>query len=101
MHDITIEELKERMDKGESLNIIDVREVHEFDEFNIGAKLIPLGHLPERIHELEAFKDKELILHCRSGNRSGQAKLFLEDLGFTGVRNLLGGMLAWQDKYGS
>src|SRR5262245_45052928 len=98
MQDITVEELKSRMDKGEQLNVIDVREPHEFEEFNIGAKLIPLGKLPSSLSELEHLKNEELILHCRSGNRSGQAKLYLEDLGFTKVRNLLGGMLAWQDQ---
>lgn len=101
MQDITIEELKERMDKGEKLNIIDVREQHEFDEFNIGAQLIPLGTLPSHLNELESLKEEEIILHCRSGNRSGQAKMYMEDMGFANVRNLLGGMLAWQDQYGS
>jgi rhodanese-related sulfurtransferase len=99
MNDITTDELKQRMDAGEKLNIIDVREQHEFDEFNIGARLIPLGTLPSHVSELEAFKNEELILHCRSGNRSGQAKMYLEDLGFTKVRNLLGGMLDWQNKF--
>lgn len=101
MNDITIEELKERMDKGELLHIIDVREQHEFEEFNIGARLIPLSSLPMHLQELEPLKNSEIILHCRSGNRSGQAKLLMEDMGFTHVRNLLGGMLAWQDKFGS
>ncbi len=94
--DITIEELKERMDKGENLNLIDVREEHEFDEFNIGAKLIPLGELPDRLEEIEAWKDQEILIHCRSGARSGRAKEYLASEGFTNVRNVLGGMLAWQ-----
>jgi rhodanese-related sulfurtransferase len=94
--DITIEELKERLDKGEALNLIDVREEYEFDEFNIGAKLIPLGELPERLEEIEAWKDEEILIHCRSGARSGRAKEYLESEGFSNVRNVLGGMLAWQ-----
>jgi rhodanese-related sulfurtransferase len=94
--DITIEELKERLDKGEALNLIDVREEYEFDEFNIGAKLIPLGELPERLEEIEAWKDQEILIHCRSGARSGRAKEYLESEGFSNVRNVLGGMLAWQ-----
>jgi rhodanese-related sulfurtransferase len=94
--DITIEELKERLDKGENLNLIDVREEYEFDEFNIGAKLIPLGELPDRLEEIEAWKDQEILVHCRSGARSGRAKEYLESEGFTNVRNVLGGMLAWQ-----
>jgi rhodanese-related sulfurtransferase len=94
--DITIEELKERFDKGENLNLIDVREEYEFDEFNIGAKLIPLGELPDRLEEIEAWKDQEVLVHCRSGARSGRAKEYLASEGFTNVRNVLGGMLAWQ-----
>jgi rhodanese-related sulfurtransferase len=94
--DITIEELKERMDKGEKLNLIDVREEYEFDEFNIGATLIPLGELPDRLEEIEAWKDQEILIHCRSGARSGRAKEYLESEGYSSVRNLLGGMLAWQ-----
>ncbi len=97
MEDITVKELKERMDAQEKLNIIDVREEHEFDEFNIGATLIPLGELPDRLDEIEQFKDEEIIIHCRSGARSGRAKDFLEMQGFTKVRNLLGGMIEWQN----
>ncbi len=93
--DITIEELKERLDKGEGLNLIDVREEYEFDEFNIGAKLIPLGELPDRLDEIEALKDQEILIHCRSGARSGRAKEYLESEGFSNVSNELGGMLVW------
>lgn len=95
--DITIEELKERMDKGEQLNLIDVREEYEFDEFNIGATLIPLGELPDRLEEIEAWKEQEILIHCRSGARSGRAKEYLTSEGYTNVRNVLGGMLAWQE----
>ena len=99
MSDITTDELKQRLDAGEKLNIFDVRELHEYEEFNIGATLIPLGELPSRINELENLKDQEIIVHCRSGARSNNAKMFLEDAGFTNVRNLLGGMLDWRSKY--
>ena len=101
MEDISVSELKERMDKGEKLHVYDVRELHEYEEFNIGANHIPLGELPSRTADLEALKNEEIILHCRSGARSGNAKMYLEDLGFTKVRNLLGGMLVWQDKFGA
>jgi len=94
--DITIEELKDRIEKNEKLNIIDVREEHEFDEFNIGATLIPLGEIADRLEEIEHLKDQEIIIHCRSGARSGRAQQYLESEGFTNVRNLIGGMLAWQ-----
>ena len=100
MADNTTIELKERLDKGEKLNLFDVRELHEFEAFNIGATLIPLGELPGRISELAHLKHEEVIVHCRSGARSGQAKMFLEDAGFTNVRNVLGGMLDWQDRFG-
>jgi len=99
MSDITTDELKQRMDAGEKLNIIDVREVHEFEEYNIGAKLIPLGELPSRLNELENLKNEEIIVHCRSGARSNSAKMFLLDNGFNNVKNLLGGMLDWRSKF--
>jgi len=99
MIDITTDELKERMDKGEKLVVIDVRELHEFEEFNIGAKLIPLGEFVAQIPTLMPYQNDEIIIHCRSGARSNQAKMLLEDAGFTQVRNLLGGMLDWQSKF--
>ena len=93
--DITVEDLKTRIDSGEKLNLIDVREQWEFDEANLGAILIPLQTLPNRIAELEKFKEKELIIHCRSGKRSDNAKKFLEQNGFKNVRNVLGGIVAY------
>ncbi len=100
MEDITVEELKQRMDVGENINVFDVRELHEYEEFNIGATLIPLGTLPSKLEELSHLKNEEIILHCRSGSRSGNAKMYMLDNGFTKVRNLLGGVLAWKDKFG-
>jgi rhodanese-related sulfurtransferase len=93
--DITVTELKERLDKGENLNFLDVREEYEYDEQNLGAKLIPLGELPDRIEELEDWKNSEVIVHCRSGARSARAQSFMESQGFTNVRNVLGGILAY------
>lgn len=102
MQNITAEELKARLDAGEKMNIIDVREPHENAEFNIGGTLIPLGKVQTmQIDEIEGLKQQELIVYCRSGNRSGQACLFLDALGFTNTKNLVGGMLGWQEKYGS
>jgi rhodanese-related sulfurtransferase len=77
MADITVQELIERMEKGEKLNIIDVREVYENEEFNIGATLIPLGELPGRLDELAHLKNEEIIVHCRSGARSNNAKMYM------------------------
>ena len=102
MQTITIEELKARLDAGEQLNIVDVREPHEHADFNIGGTLYPLGNVQTMmVDELEPFRDEELIVYCRSGNRSGQACLILDTLGFKNTKNLVGGMLAWQEKYGS
>jgi len=100
MQTITSEELKARLDAGEKVNIIDVREPHEHADFNIGGTLYPLGQVQTmQVDELEKFKDEELIVYCRSGNRSGQACLILDTLGFTNTKNLVGGMLAWQEKF--
>jgi rhodanese-related sulfurtransferase len=94
---ITVSELKERISKGEKLNIVDVREPSEHEEFNIGGRLIPLGRIQSMdVDELESFKDQELICYCRSGNRSGQACQILDMMGFTNTKNLQGGMLAWR-----
>ena len=102
MNNITAEELKKRLDAGEKLNIVDVREPHENADFNIGGTLIPLGNiLSMQIDELEDLKDKEVICYCRSGNRSGQACMFLDAMGFKNTKNLVGGMLAWQERIGS
>ena len=101
MDNITVEELKQRLDAGEKLNIVDVREPYENADFNIGGVLIPLGQIQSmQIDEIEDLKDKEVILYCRSGNRSGQACMFLDAMGFKNTRNLVGGMLAWQEKVG-
>ncbi|AMS26465.1 NADH oxidase [Bacteroidetes bacterium UKL13-3] len=99
MTDITCQELKERMDKGEKLTIIDVREPHEYEEYNIGAQLIPLGELPFKLDELAHLKNEEVIVHCRSGARSGNAKLFMMESEFTNVRNLIGGMVEWRTNF--
>lgn len=100
MQNITPEELKQRMDAGEKLNIVDVREPHEHQAFNIGGTLIPLGKIQTmQVDELEALKNEELIVYCRSGNRSGQACLILDTMGFSNTKNLVGGMLAWEEKF--
>lgn len=100
MQDITSIELKSRLDQGENILIIDVREPYEFEEYNLGGKLIPLGTLPEQIDELEDYKNSEIVVHCRSGMRSASAKAFLEQQGFTQVRNLLGGAMDFQANFG-
>ena len=102
MDTITVEELKARIDAGEKLNLIDCREPFEYAEFNIGAKLMPLGKFQSmQIEEIEDLKDEEIIIHCRSGQRSMMACMFLDTLGFKNTKNLIGGVLAWQEKFGS
>lgn len=101
MENITVEDLKKRLDNGEKINLIDVREPHEHEEFDIGGQLLPLGRIKSYdVEELEPMKEQELILYCRSGNRSGQAALILETMGFENVKNLEGGMKKWQEQYG-
>ncbi len=99
--DITVQELKQRLDAGDnSFVLIDVREPYENSEFNIGGQLIPVGSVMGAIPTLQDHKDEEVIVYCRSGNRSGMAKQLLVASGFTNVKNLLGGMLAWRENFG-
>lgn len=102
MQNISVEEVKSRLEAGEKLNLVDVREPHENAEFNIGGVLVPLGKVQTmQLDDIEELKEEEVILYCRSGNRSGQACLFMDALGFKNTKNLTGGMLAWQDKFGA
>jgi len=102
MQNITPEEVKQRLDKGEKLHLVDVREPHENAEFNIGGKLLPVGRIQSlQIEDIEDLRDEEVILYCRSGNRSGIAAMMLDQSGFTNTKNLTGGMLAWQQKFNS
>jgi len=81
--------------KIEKLILIDVRTIQEYNNDHIaGALLIPLDELPNRIHELDSYRSEELIMVCRSGNRSGHATDFLNKNGFT-AKNMLGGMIKW------
>ncbi len=95
--DINVEELKARLDAGDkNFVFIDVREQYEYDDFNLGAKLIPLGDFTAAIPDLLPHKADEIVIHCRSGKRSGMAQHLLQQFGFSNVRNLEGGVLAWQ-----
>lgn len=99
MQTITVEELKAKIDAGEKLNLVDVREPHENAEFNIGGILLPLGRVQiMETGEIDDLKDETVYIYCRSGNRSGQACLILETLGYKNVINVAGGMLAWQER---
>ena len=94
--EIQVEELKRRLDAGEDLFVLDVREPHEYQICNIKGHLIPLGDLPKRVHELDS--SREIVAHCRSGVRSAKAVTFLQQAGFKKVHNLAGGILAWADR---
>ncbi len=91
--EITPHELKERLDRGDELFILDVREPHEYQICNLKGHLIPLGELPRRVHELDS--SHEIVAHCRSGKRSAEAVDFLRKAGFRKVLNLRGGILSW------
>lgn len=102
MKNITVEELKQKIDSGEKVNLIDCREPHEYEEANLGGKLIPLGKIQTmQIDEIENLKDEEVIIHCRSGHRSMMACMVLDSLGFKDTYNVVGGILAWKEKFGA
>lgn len=94
--EITVEELKQRIDAKDDLFILDVREPHEYQICNLNGYLIPLNDLPKRVSELDPGKN--MVVHCRSGVRSAKAVQFLQQAGFTKARNLAGGILAWADR---
>ena len=94
--EISPRELKARLDRGDDLFILDVREPHEYQICNLGGHLIPLGELSRRVNELDS--SREIVAHCRSGKRSAEAVEFLRSAGFRKVLNLKGGILAWSDE---
>jgi molybdopterin/thiamine biosynthesis adenylyltransferase/rhodanese-related sulfurtransferase len=94
--EITPRELKQRLDRGDDLFVLDVREPHEYQICNINGYLLPLGDLPRRVNELDS--SREIVAHCRSGKRSADAAEFLRKAGFRKIWNLKGGILAWADE---
>jgi adenylyltransferase/sulfurtransferase len=94
--EMTPRELKQRLDRGDDLFVLDVREPHEYQICNINGYLLPLGDLPRRVHELDS--SREIVAHCRSGKRSAEAAEFLRKAGFRKIWNLKGGILAWSDE---
>ena len=100
MTNISPEEVKERMDKGEKLHLVDVRQPEETAEFNIGGIALPLGNIQNmQTEDIDDLKNEEVIFYCRSGNRSGIAAMVLDQAGFSNTKNLTGGMLAWREKF--
>lgn len=96
MADMTVEEFKQRLDRGDDLFVLDVREPHEFQICNLGGHLIPLNDLPKRVGELDA--SREIVVHCKMGGRSAKAADFLRQSGFGRVHNLAGGISAWAER---
>jgi len=97
MKEINVTELKALLDSGADIQLIDVREPAEFESAQIGGELIPLGTLPQNIDKIS--KDKQVIVHCRSGKRSANAIMFLENnFGYENLYNLEGGIIAWRDE---
>jgi len=100
MKEITVLELKAKLDKKEDFQLIDVREQNEKDFADIGGELIPMNTIPQNVDKIN--KGKEVVVYCRSGARSGQVVQFLEqNHGFQNVFNLKGGILAWADQVDS
>jgi rhodanese-related sulfurtransferase len=100
MKTISVEALKAKIDAGENINLVDVREPHEHEAFNIGGILLPLGKVQGlETDDIDHLKEETVYVYCRSGNRSGQACLMLEPYGFKDIINVSGGMLAWQEKF--
>ncbi len=91
-----VEDLKKKLDAHDGVFVLDVREPHEYNICNIGGHLIPLNDLPKRMGELD--KNREIVVHCRTGGRSSKAVEFLQANGFKNVKNLAGGILAWAEK---
>ena len=96
VRDMTVEELKQRLDRGDDLYVLDVREPHEYQICNLGGQLIPLNDLPKRVSELDSTR--EIVVHCKMGGRSAKAVDFLKQSGFTRVHNLAGGITAWAER---
>jgi rhodanese-related sulfurtransferase len=93
MNEISVQELKEKIDKGENFQLIDVREDFEYETSNLGGQSIPLGGI--LIEADKVNKDKPVVVMCRSGKRSAAAIMQLEQHGYTNLYNLRGGILAW------
>ena len=94
--EISVQELKKKLDNGGGVSVLDVREPHEYEVANIGARLIPLGELPERLIELD--KDETFAIHCKTGGRSASAVKLLQQAGFENVYNVKGGITAWSEE---
>ena len=94
--EISVTDLKRKMDAGENINVLDVREPHEYEVANIGVRLVPLGELPQRLAEFD--QNENFAIHCKTGGRSAKAVKLLQDAGFQNVYNVKGGITAWSEE---
>lgn len=93
---VTVKELKRRIDAGEDVYLLDVREPWEQKIAQIGGKLIPMNEVPQRLAEID--RDREVIIHCHAGTRSQRVAEFLQQSGYSRVANLAGGIQAWSEE---
>ena len=93
---MTVKELKQKLDAGDNVLVLDVREPYEYQIANIGGKLIPQNDVPQRLAEID--RDREVVVHCRTGGRSQRVAEFLKQSGYSNVANLAGGIHAWSDE---
>lgn len=101
MEHVSVQELHRKLAQGEQLHIIDVRELNEIEESNIGAQVLPLSRINLfELEDIEHLKDETIYIHCRSGMRSQQAGHILSTMGFTSLVNVDGGIMAWKELYG-
>jgi adenylyltransferase/sulfurtransferase len=96
LSEISVEELKKKLDNKADIFVLDVREPHEYQICNLNGYLIPLGDLPKRVGELDS--SREIVAHCKMGGRSAKAVAFLKQAGFTKIYNLTGGITAWAER---
>ncbi|MEX0929035.1 MAG: rhodanese-like domain-containing protein [Balneolales bacterium] len=95
VREIEVKELEQKLSGEARPYVLDVREAHEYEVANIDGDLIPLGELEQRLNEVKAAKDDEIVVHCRSGKRSAEAVKILQKHGYTNAKNLKGGILEW------
>ena len=97
MKEVTVQELKHLIDSKAEFQLIDVREEHEYETCNVNGELIPMSEVPDNTDKIK--KEGQVIIHCKSGNRSKQIIQFLEkNHGFTNLYNLQGGITAWANE---
>ncbi len=94
--DITVQELQAKMENEEEFHLIDVRELHEHEKFNIGGTLIPLGDIMSALEDYKPHKEEEIVFYCQTGTRSAMAQQLFRQAGYARVRNLIGGVMEWQ-----